>query len=56
MSLSLSDPSLLKSQAYVDGQWIDADDGATFPVTNPANGELFVYDDTRQITSGACFC
>ncbi len=40
MSLSLSDPSLLKSQAYVDGQWIDADDGATFPVTNPANGEL----------------
>ncbi|MEP6391300.1 MAG: NAD-dependent succinate-semialdehyde dehydrogenase [Halioglobus sp.] len=40
MSLSLSDPSLLKSQAYIDGQWVDADDGATFPVTNPANGEL----------------
>jgi len=40
MSLPLSDPSLLKTQAYIDGQWIDADDGATFPVTNPANGEL----------------
>ena len=40
MSLSLSDPSLLKSQAYVDGQWIDADSGETFAVTNPANGEV----------------
>ena len=40
MSLSLSDPSLLKSQAYVDGQWIDADNGDTFAVTNPANGEV----------------
>jgi len=40
MSLPLSDPSLLKTQAYIDGQWVDADDGATFPVTNPANGEL----------------
>ena len=40
MTLSLSDPSLLKNQAYVDGQWIDADSGETFPVTNPANGEL----------------
>ena len=39
MSLSLSDPSLLKSQAYINGQWVDADNGATFPVTNPANGE-----------------
>jgi succinate-semialdehyde dehydrogenase/glutarate-semialdehyde dehydrogenase len=40
MTLSLSDASLLKSQAYIDGQWVDADDGATFAVTNPANGEL----------------
>ena len=40
MSLSLSDPSLLKNQAYVDGQWIDADSGETFAVTNPANGEV----------------
>ena len=40
MQLSLSDPSLLKNQAYIDGQWIDADNGARFPVTNPANGEV----------------
>jgi len=42
MQLSLSDPSLLKNQAYVNGQWIDADNGATFPVTNPATGELII--------------
>jgi len=40
MTLSLSDPGLLKSQAYIDGQWVDADSGETFAVTNPANGEL----------------
>ena len=40
MQLSLSDPSLLKNQAYVDGLWIDADDGARFAVTNPVNGEV----------------
>lgn len=27
---------LLKSQAYVDGAWVDADSGATFPVVDPA--------------------
>ncbi len=36
----LKDPSLLVTQAYVAGQWIDADDGATFPVTNPARGDV----------------
>ena len=33
---SLKDPSLLKTQAYIDGNWIDANNGSTFPVTNPA--------------------
>jgi succinate-semialdehyde dehydrogenase / glutarate-semialdehyde dehydrogenase len=36
----LKDPSLLVSQAYVAGQWIDADDGSTFPVLNPARGDV----------------
>ncbi|MCB1699638.1 MAG: NAD-dependent succinate-semialdehyde dehydrogenase [Halioglobus sp.] len=40
MQLKLSDPSLLKNQAYINGQWVDADNGDTFEVTNPANGEL----------------
>ena len=30
---------LLREQAYVGGEWIDADSGETFPVTNPATGE-----------------
>ncbi|MCL4103962.1 UNVERIFIED_CONTAM: hypothetical protein GTU68_034824 [Idotea baltica] len=42
MSLNLSDPSLLKAKAYVNGQWIEADNGDTFPVNNPATGELIV--------------
>ena len=36
----LKDPSLLATKAYVAGQWIDADDGATFRVTNPARGDV----------------
>ncbi len=35
---ALSDPSLLRAQSYVDGAWIDADDGATQDVINPATG------------------
>jgi succinate-semialdehyde dehydrogenase/glutarate-semialdehyde dehydrogenase len=37
---SLSDPSLLRTQAYINGEWVDADDGSTFPVYNPATGEV----------------
>jgi succinate-semialdehyde dehydrogenase/glutarate-semialdehyde dehydrogenase len=36
----LKDPTLLVTKAYVAGQWIDADDGTTFPVTNPARGDV----------------
>ncbi|ESW60549.1 MAG: succinate-semialdehyde dehdyrogenase [Rhodobacter sp. CACIA14H1] len=36
----LKDPSLLVTKAYVAGQWIDADDGTTFEVTNPARGDV----------------
>ncbi|MEE4118763.1 MAG: NAD-dependent succinate-semialdehyde dehydrogenase [Paracoccaceae bacterium] len=34
----LSDPDLLATKAYIAGRWEDAADGATFAVTNPANG------------------
>jgi len=40
MSINISDQALLKTQAYINGQWIDADNGETVPVTNPANGEV----------------
>ena len=36
----LKDPSLLRTQAYINGEWVDADDGATFDVRNPANQEV----------------
>ncbi len=36
----LKDPSLLVSKAYVAGEWIDAEDGKTFDVTNPARGDV----------------
>lgn len=38
--LNLADPSLLRQQALVDGRWIDAADGARFPVTNPSTGDV----------------
>ncbi|MDR8105023.1 NAD-dependent succinate-semialdehyde dehydrogenase [Burkholderia cenocepacia] len=34
----LRDPSLLRHQAFIDGEWSDACDGATFDVLNPATG------------------
>jgi len=40
MSLALTDPALLRNRAHVDGRWIAADDGETFPVHNPATGAL----------------
>jgi succinate-semialdehyde dehydrogenase/glutarate-semialdehyde dehydrogenase len=37
--MQLKDPTLLRQQAYLNGQWCDADNGETCPVTNPATGE-----------------
>ncbi|WP_322071699.1 NAD-dependent succinate-semialdehyde dehydrogenase [Paraburkholderia bannensis] len=36
---SLQHPGLLRQQAYIDGQWRDASDGATLAVHNPSTGE-----------------
>tara|TARA_R110002049_G_scaffold183916_6_gene351981 strand:+ start:118 stop:1575 length:1458 start_codon:yes stop_codon:yes gene_type:complete len=38
--MKISDETLIKSQAYIDGQWVDADSGKTFDVTDPATGKL----------------
>jgi succinate-semialdehyde dehydrogenase / glutarate-semialdehyde dehydrogenase len=40
MTLNLKDPTLLRQQCYIDGQWLDALSGGTRPVTNPANGAV----------------
>ncbi|RJE80695.1 NAD-dependent succinate-semialdehyde dehydrogenase [Paracoccus sp. JM45] len=36
----LRDPSLLESRAFLAGEWVDAPDGATFDVKNPARGDV----------------
>ena len=40
LGMLLRDPSLLQTRAYVAGEWIEADDGATFDVVNPARGDV----------------
>jgi succinate-semialdehyde dehydrogenase/glutarate-semialdehyde dehydrogenase len=37
--MQISDQSLLKTKAYINGQWVDSDDRSTFSVANPATGE-----------------
>lgn len=36
----LSDPSLLQTQAFINNQWVDGENGATFDVSNPARGDV----------------
>jgi succinate-semialdehyde dehydrogenase/glutarate-semialdehyde dehydrogenase len=51
----LKDPDLLATKAYLAGEWRDADNGATFAVTNPARGDVIaeVADLTRTETARA---
>ncbi len=51
----LKDPELLATRAYLAGEWVDADDGATFEVTNPARRDVIatVADLTRTETARA---
>ena len=57
--MKLTDSSLFKNRAYVNGQWIDAVDGETFAVTNPATGETIAEvarcggDETRRAIEAA---
>ena len=39
-TFSLKDPSLFRSQSYLNGEWIDADSGMRFDVDNPADGSI----------------
>lgn len=40
MQLKLNDPSLLHQQCYIDGAWVDANDGDSMSVNNPATGDI----------------
>ncbi|MED5609207.1 NADP-dependent succinate-semialdehyde dehydrogenase [Pseudomonas sp. JH-2] len=37
--MQLKDSSLFRQQAYIDGAWVDADNGQTLKVNNPATNE-----------------
>ncbi len=39
-NFSLKDSALLRTQMYIDGQWTHATASQTFPVRNPATGEV----------------
>src|SRR5690606_27021149 len=41
--ISLREPSLLKDQCFIDGQWCDAHSGKTFSVANPATEEVLAH-------------
>jgi succinate-semialdehyde dehydrogenase/glutarate-semialdehyde dehydrogenase len=59
MTLNLKDPTLLRQQCYVDGQWRDAQSGRTAAVTNPATGAalgtvpMMGADETRAAIDAA---
>ncbi|MDH3400422.1 MAG: NAD-dependent succinate-semialdehyde dehydrogenase [Chromatiales bacterium] len=39
----VKDTSLFRSQAYINGEWVDADSGDNLPVTNPADGNTLIF-------------
>lgn len=59
MTLQLKDSGLLRTQAYIDGQWLNADDGSTLTVSNPATGASIAEvarvgaDETRRAIEAA---
>ena len=38
--MNLTDPSLLRQQAFLAGEWVPADDGSAQTIRNPANGAV----------------
>ena len=38
--MELKDGDLLRQRCYIDGQWVEADDGATIDVNNPASDKI----------------
>ena len=38
--MKLKDPSLLRTEAYINGAWVSAEDGHVFGAHNPADGSL----------------
>lgn len=58
-NMKLNDSSLFRQQAFINGEWLDADNISTFEVTNPATNEVIGTvpnmgaDETRRAIEGA---
>ncbi len=57
--IQLQDRSLLRNQGFIGGEWVDADSGKTFPVHNPATGQVLAQvadmgaEETRRAIQAA---
>lgn len=51
--LTLNDPTLLRRQNYIGGQWVDSQSKENIDVRNPANGEVIVSIANGDV-SDAC--
>lgn len=40
IKMHLKDQSLFRQQCYINGEWVNADDGGTLDVTNPSSGSV----------------
>jgi hypothetical protein len=50
--MKLTDDQLLRTQAYVDGHWVDAEGGKTHDVLNPATGDHHAFAlEPRPLTA-----
>ena len=36
----MKNTTLIRDKAYIDGKWVQSQDGASFDVRNPATGQL----------------
>jgi len=59
MAFKITRSDLIRGQNLIDGKWVDAADGARFPVTNPADGKTLIdvansaASDARAATDAA---
>jgi len=57
--VNLSDTALFRERCYIDGAWVDAQDGAVIEVNNPATGSVLgtvpalATEDTRRAIAAA---
>jgi len=59
LAFKITRSDLIRGQNLIDGKWVDAADGARFPVTNPADGKTLIdvansaASDARAATDAA---